>query len=105
MKLLKWFLLSLTALTLLSAAPPQKAPKPAGAGKHAAKSSKLDINTATEADLRKLPGISEADAAKIVQNRPYFAKNELKKKKIIPAAAYEQIKTQVVAKPDRIPKK
>ena len=97
MKLLKWACLSLTAVALLAAPPPNTngAADPAKAGKHA--SAKLNINTATAADLTQL-GIAEADAAKIVQNRPYHAKNELRQKKIIPAAAYRQIKSRIVAR-------
>jgi competence protein ComEA len=58
---------------------------------------KLDINTATEDQLKELPGIGDAYAKKIVAGRPYKAKDELWEKKVIPKATYQKIKDRVVA--------
>jgi competence protein ComEA len=59
---------------------------------------KVDLNSASPAELQKLPGIGEALSKKIVENRPYKRKDELVQKKVIPAPTYEKIKDHVIAK-------
>ena len=58
----------------------------------------LDLNTASEADLKMIPGIGDAYAKKIVENRPYKRKDELMKKKVLPQGTYDKIKDHVIAK-------
>ena len=66
--------------------------------KGAAKKELVDINSASEAELRAIPGLGDAYIAKIVVNRPYANKAQLKSRKIIPDAVYEKIKDLIIAK-------
>jgi competence protein ComEA len=58
----------------------------------------VDINSATAAELKMLPGVSESDATKIIQGRPYSDKGQLVSKKVVSEPTYEKIKDHVVAR-------
>ena len=75
------------------AAEKKAAPAPA-----AAKEELVDLNSATEEQLKKIPGIGDEYAKKIIAGRPYAKKDQLKIKKIVPPATYEKIKDKIIAK-------
>jgi competence protein ComEA len=64
----------------------------------APKADVVDINTATAAELKALPGVSDSDSAKIIQGRPYTDKNQLVSRKVVSEMTYEKIKDHVIAK-------
>ena len=58
----------------------------------------MDINSASEDELKTLPGIDVVYAGKIVAGRPYKNKTELLTRKIVPHATYEKIRNKIIAK-------
>jgi competence protein ComEA len=71
-----------------------QAPKPAAA---AAAAAPLDINTATPDQLKAFPGIGDAYSKRIIDGRPYTAKNQLVTRGILPQSTYNKIKDQIIA--------
>ena len=64
----------------------------------------LDLNTATAAQLRALPGMGDVYVRRILEGRPFTAKNQLLTRGILPPEAYGAIRERVVARrPPRLP--
>jgi DNA uptake protein ComE-like DNA-binding protein len=57
----------------------------------------IDINSATKAQLKTLPGIGDAEAERIVARRPYRSKADLVTAEVIPAGTYVSIKHRIIA--------
>jgi competence protein ComEA len=63
-----------------------------------ARSTIVDINSASAADLDALPGVGKSRAAAIIKNRPYKGKDDLLTRKIVPPNVYNGIKDKIIAK-------
>jgi hypothetical protein len=70
-------LVAMAALAFLLVAAPLLTAQTMSAGQGAPV--KIDLNTATQADLEHLPGIDPATATRIIEGRPYSAVSDLSK--------------------------
>jgi competence protein ComEA len=91
------FCLPLLAQTAASGGSTKAAAPQSTKASSATSGAKLDINTATKDQLQALPGIGTAYSQKIIDGRPYHAKNDLVNRKIIPQSTYDGIKDQIIA--------
>jgi competence protein ComEA len=66
--------------------------------KHNARIKLVDINSAKKEELMKLPGISDAEADKIIAGRPFGSKAWLVSNKIIPMETYQAVKGLIICK-------
>jgi DNA uptake protein ComE-like DNA-binding protein len=96
-------------LSLAEEPQPQKTKPPASAASEAkapAKKSKaappkiepVDINSASKNELKKLPGVGDAEADKIIAGRPYLSKAHLVTHNVISEGLYLGLKDQIVAR-------
>ena len=58
----------------------------------------LNLNTATKDDLLRLPGITSAEADRIIAERPYRDPEELLNRRLLPKSKYDRIADLVKAK-------
>ena len=91
------FLALALLFTLPMAVVAQKAAKPAASATAATPADKLDINTATADQLKAFPGIGDAYSKRIIDGRPYTAKNQLVSRGVLPENVYNKIKDSIVA--------
>lgn len=97
------FLTMATSITPAHAAVQAASASKATAGKTSATADadKLDINTASADQLKALKGIGDAYSKRIIEGRPYTAKNQLTTRGILPPATYNGIKDLIVARAPR----
>jgi len=58
----------------------------------------LDLNTATKAQLTTLTGVGDATAQRIIKNRPFAKKDQLKSMQILTEQEYDRIKDRIIAR-------
>jgi competence protein ComEA len=58
----------------------------------------LDLNTATKDQLLGLPGVTAAEAERVIAGRPYDEPGEVVARHIMPKAEYDKIADRVTAK-------
>jgi competence protein ComEA len=58
----------------------------------------IDLNTATKAQLMTLTGVEELTVQRIIRNRPYAKKDQLKSMKILTDQEYDRIKDRIIAR-------
>src|SRR5437867_10883180 len=81
----------------------QKSPAQSETKKSTEKKTPIDINSASEDELKSIKGVGDAYAKKIVDGRRYKRRDELVKKTIVPEKTYDQIKDQIIAKQTKEP--
>lgn len=96
--MLSMILISLFMITPSVGAAPTAKVKPSEAAPETERrptATLIDINSATLADLRSLPGVGTVTAEKIVAGRPYASIDDLKARKIVSVKTYDKIRDRV----------
>ena len=94
---------------LLAAGPARAAAPQAPAGATqasapAASTKLVDINSASKAELKTLPGIGDAEADRIIKARPYPSKAKLAVDKVVSDEIYAGLKGRIIAVQPQPPK-
>ncbi|HTH52407.1 MAG TPA: helix-hairpin-helix domain-containing protein [Edaphobacter sp.] len=97
MRILRSALFAATLLLTLPLTMTAQKATPAKPAATAAVTDKIDINTATADQLKAIPGIGDAYSKRIIDGRPYTAKNQLVSRGILPQGVYDKVKDQIVA--------
>ena len=58
----------------------------------------IDLNSASEKELRELPGITGPEARKIIRGRPYSDKRDLVSRGILSHSSYVKVQDQIAVK-------
>jgi competence protein ComEA len=58
----------------------------------------LDVNTATREQLLSLPGVTAAEADRVIAGRPYDDPGQLVTRRILPQSKYDKIADRLAAK-------
>jgi len=80
---------------------PTGAPPPATSAPPAKQ--RVDINSASRAELKTLPGIGDAEAKKIIAGRPWLTKIDLVTRNVLPEGVYHALRDQIIAKQSGLP--
>jgi DNA uptake protein ComE-like DNA-binding protein len=97
MRILRRTLLAATLLFTLPLAITAQKPAAKPAAPAATTTDKIDINTASADQLKAIPGIGDVYSKRIIDGRPYTAKNQLVSRGILPQGVYDKIKDQIIA--------
>jgi len=57
----------------------------------------INVNKASREDLLSLPGITEHEADRIIEQRPYDNADDLVRRHVIPQAEYDKISDRIIA--------
>jgi len=95
MKSVVWFLAGIGSAAALAQFASWRRGRPAAARGE----SGLNLNDCSREELRRLPGINDDFAERIINGRPYRSKFDLLNQMIIPESAYSLIRSQVYVEP------
>ncbi|HEY6355458.1 MAG TPA: helix-hairpin-helix domain-containing protein [Burkholderiaceae bacterium] len=87
------------ASALAPASHPSVASKASKKASPAAPMKWVDINSASRAQLKTLPGIGDVEADRIISGRPYHSKADLAEREVIATGVYLSLKDRIIAKP------